>query len=58
MGLMTTPTRSAGDGGPAAALAIALAGALAAGTRAAFTALLTEDVHWGREHGPRMHLPR
>jgi ankyrin repeat protein len=34
-----------------AALIAALPDALAAGTREAFTALLTDDVHWGGEHG-------
>lgn len=48
---MTAPTSSATDDDPAAALAGALAEALIASTRDAFTALLTEDVHWGGEHG-------
>jgi hypothetical protein len=33
------------------AVAEALPVALAAGTREAFEELLTEDVHWGGEHG-------
>lgn len=32
-------------------MAAALPAALAAGTREAFEELLTEDVHWGGEHG-------
>ena len=43
---MSRPTNGAGD-----ELAAALTTALAAGTREAFVALLTGDVHWGRQHG-------
>ena len=42
---MTTPDSTA------AAVAAALPGALAVGTRDAFEQLLTEDVHWGGERG-------
>ncbi|CUR54302.1 DF family (seleno)protein [Nocardioides sp.] len=37
--------------GSSAEFATALFAALVAGTREAFTALLTDDVHWGGEHG-------
>jgi hypothetical protein len=36
---------------PSDAVAAALSTALAAGTREAFEGLLTDDVHWGGEHG-------
>lgn len=48
---MTARTSSAAAEGPIEALAAALTGVLAAGTRETFTALLTDDVHWGGEHG-------
>ena len=48
---MTAPSSGGAPGGPVTALSASLAAALAAGGREAFTALLTEDVHWGGEHG-------
>ena len=48
---MTTPPPGGAVHELAAALAVTLSDALATRTRDAFTALLTEDVHWGGEHG-------
>lgn len=45
---MTAPTCTGANGEPVA-LSAALSAALAAGTREAFTALLTDDVRWGGE---------
>ncbi len=47
---MTAPS-STGSTGSTGELAAALTEALTAGTREAFTALLTDDVRWGGEHG-------
>ncbi|MCK9902619.1 ankyrin repeat domain-containing protein [Frankia sp. Cpl3] len=47
---MSAPSRGAA-GDPFAALSTTLTAALTTGTREAFTALLTEDVRWGGEHG-------
>jgi len=42
---------TSGTADPTAELNSALRAALATRTRNAFTALLTDDIHWGGEHG-------
>lgn len=49
--VINAPTSSNAAGSPVDALAVALSDALSAGTPEAFTTLLTDDVHWGGEHG-------
>lgn len=48
---MTAPGSGGASGELLVALTASLTAALAGGSREAFTALLTEDVHWGGEHG-------